>query len=266
MFSIAILYRILDFLQIHRYSLLFIHEYLIPSMGEPQPARQQPAESYDRETKPGKRKIPPARLEVIEGGDESQLLDEAAAGSSEAFNQLWKMYDDELTGFLYNKIPSYVANRREKAEEIKQEVAVKAWNNIHTFKKEATFKTWIYQIAKNKLIDEFRRKKRRVKTRSIDEEYDDGGKKIDPEATGLSADPELASMMAEQADVVREAIKELPSEQAEAIRLFHLQDKSYSEIAEIQGISEGTVMSRLFYARKSLKEKLSEMGQELRSA
>ena len=121
------------------------------------------------------------------------------------------------------------------AEELVQEVMLQVWRRAETFDpRRSSASTWVYAIARNKRIDAFRREARPG---------------IDPNDPALTPDPveltDRALEIAEADQQLRVALKDLPLEQQELLRLAYFEDKSHSVIADERGIPLGTVKSRL---------------------
>ncbi len=146
---------------------------------------------------------------------------------------------------------------REDARDLTQEAFVKAYRNLGTFRLEASFYTWLYRIAMNLAID-FTRKRRRRESAGFDEGIasrdDDGG--ISEAHHGDS--PGRALERKQLFQQIMAAMERLPDDQRQVILLREMEGLSYKEIAEVMEIPEGTVMSRLFYARKKLQKLLSD--------
>ena len=136
----------------------------------------------------------------------------------------------------------------QEAEELMQEVLIIVWQKAESFDaKQASVSTWIFTIARNKRIDALRRERR--------PEIDPNDPALVP-AAEPAADDTLAAM--QQNAHLREALKVLPPEQIELVRLAYFEDKAHVAIAEEKNLPLGTVKSRLRLAlghlRKALKE------------
>ena len=167
------------------------------------------------------------------------------------FSSLGEKYQGKVYAMVFGMI-----RNREDARDITQETFVKAYRNLESFRLEASFYTWIYRIAMNLAIDWTRRAKRRATS-----EFDDSVASRD--ADGGIAEvhhEESPSRSLERKQLRRQimdALEKLPEDQRQVILLRELEGLSYKEIAEVMDIPEGTVMSRLFYARKKLQKLLS---------
>ena len=191
-----------------------------------------------------------AQANTAQKDPDHELVLQAQAGSQKAFRLLYERYWKKI----YRLVGSMV-NSPEDADDIVQGVFVRAFSSLENFKGKSSFYTWLYRIALNATTD-FRRKQ----ARSIESS---SGRPIEAVDTGelqLAAPwkegPESELYRSELAGIVRKALETLSQEHREAILLREINGLSYAEIAELTGVSIGTVMSRLHYARKRLAEVL----------
>ena len=181
-----------------------------------------------------------------------ELLRAVQAGDASAFRGLVEKYQNRV----YNMVFGMVRNR-EDARDITQDAFVKAYNNLDSFRLEASFYTWLYRIAMNLAIDFIRKRQRHGNTsfeEAIAARDEDGG----IAEVHHTEDPRRSLERKRLHQKIMDAMQELPEDQREAILLRELEGLSYKEISDIMGIPEGTVMSRLFYARKKLQKTLAE--------
>jgi RNA polymerase sigma-70 factor (ECF subfamily) len=150
-----------------------------------------------------------------------------------------------------------MVRNREDARDITQEAFVKAYRNLAGFRLEASFYTWLYRIAMNLAIDYTRKRKRR-EVAGFDEQIaakdEDGG--IHELHHGDS--PRKALERKQLLAKIMDAMQKLSDDQRQVILLREVEGLSYREISQVMDIPEGTVMSRLFYARKKLQKLLAE--------
>ncbi|RLA55211.1 MAG: RNA polymerase subunit sigma [Gammaproteobacteria bacterium] len=160
-------------------------------------------------------------------------------GDTAAFDCLYRRHKDGLFAFLYRS-----CSRHAIVEELAQDAWVGVINSAPTYKTEARFRTWLYQIAHNRLVDFWRRR---------DNQHTDLENAPEP-ATAIN--PAATDELARQ---LMNAIGQLPNEQRDAL-LLQEQGFSQREIADITRCAEETVKSRLRYARKQLRQ---QVGDEL---
>jgi len=175
------------------------------------------------------------------------LVQRSKNGDKEAFDILVQRYRASLFRFVYHGL-----HNKEDAEDIAQEAFVRAYLSLSQLKDNSLFRTWLFKIALN-LIRDSKRVEKRNPTVSLDSyiEGDDTHKESEGDnVEALEDDSELLVRL-------RKEIASLPNELREVIILRDLQGFTYEEIAKMVGCPLGTVKSRLFYARKILRERLS---------
>ena len=186
--------------------------------------------------------------------DEAEWARAAAGGDKAAFSRLVEKHKQSVHGLCFRLLGG-----GEEARDAAQEAFVRAYTGIRDFDPRQPFAAWVLRIARNHCIDLLRRR-RPMLTLAAEGRSDDG-----PE-TGVA--PELPDHFAvsgeqrvqegeAQRDLER-AVAALPRRYREVIALFHIQHKSYVEIAQALGVPMGTVMTWLHRARKELKAQLSE--------
>ena len=174
------------------------------------------------------------------------LLTQIAAGDQQAFSQLYLRYQSKLVRYCARVLKDDVA----QAADIVDEAMFDVWRSAGNFAGRSKPSTWIYSIARNKLISWLR------KTSEVtleDESILDA--LIDPAATPAE---ELA--MDDMQQQLLRLMDQLTDEHREVLKLTYFEDKSVKEVAELLGISENTVKTRLFYARKRLAQLLDKAG------
>lgn len=150
--------------------------------------------------------------------------------------------------YCFSRLPS-----REDAEDLAQEVFLRAYKSIAAFRAEAGLRSWLIAIARNLCSDYYRKKKNDIV--SLDAFMDEGG---DPEAK--EPGPDVSLIRSEQKKLVLNAIAALPEEFKEVFLLRENFDLSYAEIAQTLGLREGTVKSRISRARRFIKNELIRTG------
>ena len=181
------------------------------------------------------------------------LVERAKNGDDEAFSEIVLHYEK----FVYNtacRALSAGGRSVDGADDIAQSAFIKAWRNLHLFRGECTFSTWIYRITVNTARDVLRYESRRG-TVSLVKETDDEeeGSEWDVPVTSGDTVPEDAMERKEAIIAVRRAIEELPEDQRQVIVLRDLHELSYQEIGEMLGLEPGTVRSRINRGRQKLK-------------
>jgi RNA polymerase sigma-70 factor (ECF subfamily) len=193
----------------------------------------------------------PAEADV----SELDLVKQSQAGNTEAFDQLVSRYRTRVFGMIYNMV-----HNEQDAWDLAQDSFVKAWKSVGRFRGQSYFYTWIYRIIMNVTIDWLRKKQ--VKGAGV--EFDDAIqlKEINPASRTLPKADALPHERMEQREIrqrIDAAIAQLTPEHRAVILMKEVEDMQYHEIAEALECSIGTVMSRLFYARKKLQNLLRDV-------
>ena len=176
-------------------------------------------------------------------------------GDLEAFEFLFDKYREKV-----HRIAFRFVRNREDALEVAQDVFLRVHAGIAKFKTDSKFFTWLYRITVNRAIDFTRSKKKRL-AQELHQPFLEAQEGALP-GRMPEQDPAEAAQEKELRERLEEAVRML-SEKHRAVFLLHaMENLSYKEIAEVMECSVGTVMSRLFYARKKLQELLSKMGLE----
>ena len=179
--------------------------------------------------------------DTAHGRAEEDLVHRAARGDEQAYGQLVRRYQARL----YNFVRSMVRND-ELAEDITQESFVKAFFSLKRLKSAGSFKSWLFRIANNNTLDYLRKKK----LPEIDTDEHLHESYVDERS------PEAATVARERSRHIAWALAQLKPDQRSILVMCDLQGLSYAEIAEALRIPFGTVQSRIFYARRKLKEHL----------
>ena len=187
------------------------------------------------------------------GSDESELVNELQAGSETAFDWLVTHYH----GPVYNLILGMLGDTSDSAD-ASQEVFLKAFKGIRSFRRGSSLKTWLYRIAIREALNHRRWFKRHLqKNISIDAEPDEGCAPIEIEDLGATPFEQLAAHEIQTA--VQAALQQVPDVFRSAVILRDLEGLSYEEVAEVLDCSVGTVKSRILRGRRALKEILEPL-------
>ncbi len=170
---------------------------------------------------------------------------------AEAFGLLVDQYQARVYGFVRRMVPN-----ADDAEDIAQEVFVRAFQNIHRFDGRASLATWLFKIAGNLCIDRARRQKRRPEEVPLAAGPAADGSEL--EAPDRRWDPESRAVALEMHEAVERAVAGLSEKLRSVLLLYDLEELSYDEIAAVAGIPVGTVKSRLFLARARIQDALND--------
>ncbi len=181
------------------------------------------------------------------------LVEEALKGNLEAFNELVRIYQDYLFGLVVR-----VVNDRDAANDAVQEAFFSCYRNLERFRGDS-FRSWLTRIALNAATDVLRYKKRRPAD-PFPEWEDDSWQ---PPA-GEDASPERQAMRRQSSRMLAEALAQITEDQRRAIILFDVEGFDYQEIADMTGVSLGTVKSRIHRGRLALRDLLQSDMELLR--
>jgi len=192
-------------------------------------------------------------VDTLQHARDKALVERAVGGDLEAFNQLVLIYQDYLFALVVR-----VVHDRDSAADAVQEALFSCYRNLDRFRGDS-FRSWLTRIALNAATDVLRYRKRRPAD-PYPEWEDDSWQ---PPA-GAEASPERRTMRRQTARVLTEALAEITSDQRTAIVMYDVEGFDYQEIADITGVSLGTVKSRIHRGRLALRELLSDDMELLR--
>lgn len=173
---------------------------------------------------------------------EHALVSSAQEGDRQAFGELVSLYRQGVINVVYR-----ICGDEALAEDIAQEAFIRAWQKLPSYQPRASFRSWVYRIATNAVLDELRRQKETINV--------DGLQVADP---AQSIEERLIHQ--QEVERVQAAILALPEASRAVLVLREFEGLSYQEIADALDIPKGTVMSRLNYARKSMRSALAEFA------
>lgn len=185
------------------------------------------------------------KLKILNLDDDFSLIKRFIEDDESAFETLVNRHKDKVRNIIFMTLGS-----GNTVDDIAQEVFLTVYRNLKNFRFESQFTTWLYRITVNKCKDHLRK----IKIRNIVTFFRD-----DDEEPGYTTSYETSNM----AEIVRQAIEKLPEKLRLPLLLKDIEGLSYQEIAEIAQCELGTVKSRIFRARESLKNILEPFRQEL---
>ncbi|MBN1349496.1 sigma-70 family RNA polymerase sigma factor [candidate division KSB1 bacterium] len=186
---------------------------------------------------------------------DDELMQRVANGESDAFSLLVERYKYELYQFVLQRV-----HNREIASDLSQDVFVKIFQAAGQYSPEGKFRSWLYRIAQNICVDEYRQRCRASILPLIQIDGSEAERKqqsIGP-SDNLEGDPAYGLELKELNGYIQQALQRLPEPQRTAFILCQTRGLTYQEIARIQGCPLGTVKSRVHVALHKIKEYLKE--------
>ena len=179
-------------------------------------------------------------MTFISQTNEKELVTRAQGGDRNAFSELVRMHSQGVVNVIYR-----MCGNMQIAEDAAQETFIQAWLRLPSYRPQASLRNWLYRIAVNAAIDMLRKEKHTLP-----------GAVEDMNLRDTEPGPEALVTSFQQTETVQAAVLALPDASRAVLVLREFEGLSYQEIAESLEIPVGTVMSRLNYARKLLREKL----------
>jgi RNA polymerase sigma-70 factor (ECF subfamily) len=187
-----------------------------------------------------------------EADSDAYLVERALDNDLAAFEQLVARYQNKITAFAARML-----NDRDEAEDVAQEVFIKAYRSLDSFRGASSFSTWLYRIATNLCIDRVRTKKRRPQQAySLDEPLDKEEEKGGRDVADSTFEPSGQVERDELRQQVRITVAEMPEKLREVLVMCDIQGMAYEQISQVLDVPIGTVKSRLFHARADLARRL----------
>jgi RNA polymerase sigma-70 factor, ECF subfamily len=187
--------------------------------------------------------------------EDPKLVKLAQGGDTEAFEELVARHRDKI----YARAFSMLRNE-EDAVDLSQEAWVKGWQRLHQFQGEASFATWMTRIVINLCLDQLRKLKR-GRTDSI-EQMDEESGGVERQMPVVNPNPTERLERGELRKRIDRALNQLSHEHRTVLILHEFEELEYKVIAKKMGCSIGTVMSRLFYARRKMASLLAGLKRE----
>jgi RNA polymerase sigma-70 factor, ECF subfamily len=179
---------------------------------------------------------------AITAVNETQLITQAQRGDRSAFSELVCIHAQGVMNVVYR-----MCGDTQIAEDAAQETFIQAWLHLSSFRPQTSLRNWLYRIAVNAATD-ILRKEKRILPDDIEE----------MPLTDSHPGPEAILFQMERTALIQREILSLPDASRAVLVLREYEEMSYHEIADTLDIPVGTVMSRLNYARRILKEKLEQ--------
>jgi len=186
--------------------------------------------------------------------DDQTLVRAAQSGDMMAFEELVARHRDKIYGRAFSMM-----RNEEEAIDLSQEAWVKAWQRLAQFHGESSFATWLTRITINLCLDQLRRQKR-VRAESI-EEMDEESGGVERQMPVVTVNPTERLERGELRQRIDVALGKLSDDHRTVLVLHEFEEMEYKEIAKAIGCSIGTVMSRLFYARRKMASLLADLKQ-----
>ncbi len=183
------------------------------------------------------------------GRTDEELVEACQSGEASAFDVLVARWEDRIRGAAFRFLGS-----EEEARDVAQEAFLRAYRALGSFKREARFSSWLYQIATNLCRDRLRRRKTRA-TVSLEEIEENGPVMVEARP---GAHDRLLQM--DLARAVRRAVEALPDEQREVVILKEYQELTFIEIAQTLDVPVSTVKTRLYRGLGQLRRRLEREG------
>jgi RNA polymerase sigma-70 factor (ECF subfamily) len=180
------------------------------------------------------------------------VVQKIQAGDVKAFDELVKKHREKLYSVIYN----LTANNAD-ALDLTQETFIKAFQAIHRFKGQSSFFTWLYKIGYNSTLN-YLKKHRHRRYFSFDTLNEEGASSEILNQISIQKSSEKSVLLKELQEKLNESLQLLSDNHRMVVVLHEIEGLGYDEIAEIMNCSEGTVRSRLHYAKEQLKVYLKE--------
>jgi RNA polymerase sigma-70 factor (ECF subfamily) len=189
----------------------------------------------------------------LDSADDMELVHRAKQDDLGAFGELVRRYQGKIYGLVYN-----MTSNREDTEDLVQDIFIKAHKSLAKFREKSSFYTWIYRIAINKTINFLKKRKKRR------------GYSLDDVDSGIERDPDYVEFATRARSTRRDvsihelqgrlndALMKLSDKHRTVVVLHDIQGVPHEEIARMTGCSQGTVRSRLHYARQQLQVELKD--------
>lgn len=202
-----------------------------------------------------------ATFVVSTEADDHVLVEAAKGGDRRAFQLLFERYERKVYAVAYGFL-----RNQEDALDVVQDAFIKVYRYLPNFEGQSTFYTWLYRIAANLCIDYLRRNTRKKDVEFDDKLRHDGEQEtspVDALPASILASPGEAVENKEILAAVEDSLRYLSDKHRAVIVMRELQGLSYADMAKAMNCSKGTIMSRLFHARRNMQKLLRERLEHL---
>jgi RNA polymerase sigma-70 factor (ECF subfamily) len=188
----------------------------------------------------------------LSSADDAALVRQAQGGAMEAFEELVSRHRDRIYARAFSMMRS-----EDEALDLSQEAWVKGWQRLHQFQGDSSFATWMTRIVINLCLDQLRKHKRQ-RAESI-EAMDEESGGVERQMPVITVNPTANLERGELRARINEALSQLSHEHRTVLVLNEFEEMEYKQIAKVMQCSIGTVMSRLFYARRKMAVLLADL-------
>jgi RNA polymerase sigma-70 factor (ECF subfamily) len=183
---------------------------------------------------------------------DTELVLQCQQGNQQSFRQLYQRYQQRVRSTLYQLCGG------EALDDLVQDVFLRAWKGLPQLRQASQFSTWLYRICWNVASDQ---RRRFAQQRSLNSKFRIDTGALPLQDTQVSRSPDLMDLHYQ--DIVQRGLQQLSFEHRAVLVLHDLEDLPQKEVAQILGIAVGTVKSRLFHARMSLRQYIQQQGEIL---
>jgi RNA polymerase sigma-70 factor (ECF subfamily) len=183
--------------------------------------------------------------------EDKELVQRTLKGERKAFEMIIQKYQMPLVNYVGRMVKEY-----ELALDITQEVFIKAFSSLHSYRQEYKFNTWLFKIASNSVIDYWRKKK--IDAFSMDQSFNREGDSLSFQIPSTDPSVDKTVELDQARERIEAALDHLHPGLKELFIWRHINDLSYEEMSEIKEIPVGTIKNRVFQAKETLKKLLEE--------